>query len=263
MFLPKLTANALLPAINTMKIISMKKLLLVAALVASVVSASAQFSSPPTGVNAEMLKLFGDTKAFSAKATARLLDKDQKETLSMPLTMALRDGKLRSEMNMSEIQGNAIPAEAASMMKQAGMDQMITLVLPGKKATVISYPGLKSYAEMPFTESEKTETKVEFTDMGKETLDGHPCLKKKLTTTDSKGRPQEMFVWQATDLKNFPIQMELPQRSNRLIVKFQAPKLETPDASLFELPAGYTKYDSIQMLMQSALMKMFSNGGAK
>ena len=263
MFLPKLTANALLPAINTMKIISMKKLLLVAALVASVVSASAQFSSPPTGVNAEMLKLFGDTKAFSAKATARLLDKDQKETLSMPLTMALRDGKLRSEMNMSEIQGNAIPAEAASMMKQAGMDQMITLVLPGKKATVISYPGLKSYAEMPFTESEKTETKVEFTDMGKETLDGHPCLKKKLTTTDSKGRPQEMFVWQATDLKNFPIQMELPQRSNRLIVKFQAPKLETPDAALFDLPAGYTKYDSIQMLMQSALMKMFSNGGAK
>ena len=238
----------------------MKNLLFVVALVASIVSASAQFSSPPTGVNAEMLKLFGDTKAFSAKATARLLDKDQKETLSMPITMALRDGKLRSEMNMSEMQGNAIPAEAASMMKQAGMDQMITLVLPDKKATVISYPGLKSYAEMPFTENEKTETKVEFTDVGKETVDGHPCLKKKLTTTDSKGRPQEMFVWQATDLKNFPIQMELPQRSNKLIVKFQAPKLETPDAALFDLPAGYTKYDSIQMLMQSALMKMFSNG---
>ncbi len=238
----------------------MKKLLFAAALVASIVSGSAQFSSPPTGVNAEMLKLFGDTKAFSAQATARLLDKDQKETLSMPISMALRDGKLRSELNMSEMQGNAIPAEMAGMMKQAGMDHMITLVLPDKKATIISYPGLKSYAEMPFSENEKKEEKVEFTDVGKETLDGHPCLKKKLTTTDSKGRPQEMFVWQATDLKNFPIQMELPQRSNKLVVKFQPPKLETPDAALFALPAGYTKYDSMQAMMQAAMMKMFSNG---
>jgi outer membrane lipoprotein-sorting protein len=80
-----------------MKVTPMKKIISAVALVASLVSASAQFSTPPTGVNAEMLKLFGDTKAFSAKATARLLDKDQKETLTMPLTMALRDGKLRSE----------------------------------------------------------------------------------------------------------------------------------------------------------------------
>lgn len=237
----------------------MKKLLLAAMLVASLVSASAQFSSPPTGVNAEMLKLFGETKAFSAKAIARLLDKDQKETLTMPLTMALRDGKLRSELNMSDMQGQAIPAEAAAMMKQAGMDQMITIVRPDKKTTVISYPGLKSYAEMPFAENEKAEEKVEFTEVGKETIDGQPCVKKKLTTTDSKGRPQEMFVWQATGMKNFPVQMELPQRSNKLIVKFQAPKLEVPDAALFDMPTGYTKYDSIQMMMQSAMMKMFSN----
>src|SRR5688572_3601638 len=242
-----------------MNFMPMKKLLLAAMLVTSLVSASAQFSSPPTGVNAEMLKLFGDTKAFSAKATARLLDKDQKETLTMPLTMALRDGKLRSELNMSDMQGQAIPAEAAAMMKQAGMDQMITIVRPDKKTTVISYPGLKSYAEMPFAENEKAEEKVEFTEVGKETIDGQPCVKKKLTTTDSKGRPQEMFVWQATGMKNFPIQMELPQRSNKLIVKFQAPKLEAPDAALFDMPTGYTKYDSIQMMMQSAMMKMFSN----
>jgi hypothetical protein len=160
---------------------------------------------------------------------------------------------------MSDMQGQAIPAEAAAMMKQAGMDQMITIVRPDKKTTVISYPGLKSYAEMPFAENEKTEEKVEFTEVGKETIDGQPCVKKKLTTTDSKGRPQEMFVWQATGMKNFPVQMELPQRSNKLIVKFQAPKLEVPDAALFDMPAGYTKYDSIQMMMQAAMMKMFSN----
>ena len=50
----------------------MKKLFFTLALTASLVSASAQFGGAPnTGINATMLKMFGDTKAFSAKATAR------------------------------------------------------------------------------------------------------------------------------------------------------------------------------------------------
>jgi len=68
-------------------------------------------------------------------------------------------------------------------------------------------------------------------------------------------------VWQATDLKKFPLQMQMAQRANTLIVKFQPPKLEAPDAALFDVPAGYTKYASVQELMQAAMMKMF--GGAK
>jgi hypothetical protein len=242
----------------------MKRLFIALALTASLVSASAQFGSPPTGIYAAMLKLFGDTKAFTGKAEARILDKEQKEISSLPLMMALRDGKLRAEMNWSDVKGNLIPADAGALMKQSGMDKMVAVARSDKKVTVVSYPGLQSYAEMPFTESEAAEGKVEFTDVGKdETIDGHPCTKKKITTTDSKGRTQEAFVWQARDLKNFPLQMEVPQRSNKVIVKFQPPKLETPDAALFETTAGYTKYDSVQALMQAAMMKMFSGAGAK
>jgi hypothetical protein len=39
--------------------------------------------------------------------------------------------------------------------------------------------------------------------------------------------------------------------------------LETPDAALFETPSDYTKYDSVQALMQAAMMKMFSGAGGK
>lgn len=238
----------------------MKKLLLAAALALSLSSASAQFGGPPTGISAAMVKLFGDTKSFTAKAQARLLDKDKKEIASMPITVALRDGKMRSDLNMSEVTGSAIPPEASAMMKQAGMDNMVTIVRPDKKSTVIMYPTLKSYAEVAFSEIEAKDETVEFEEVGKETIDGQACIKKKITSTDAKGRPQEMFVWQATALKNFPIQMEVPQKSNKLIVKFQAPKLEAPAAALFDLPTGYSKYDNIQALMQAAMMKMFSEG---
>lgn len=241
----------------------MKQFFFALTLAVAMASASAQMGSPPSGINAAMLKMFGDIKAFTAKADARILDKEQKEISAIPMTIALRDGKLRSEMDLSEMKGGAIPPEASAMMKQAGMDKMVTILRPDKKATIISYPGLKSYAEVPFSESEAADAKVEITDLGKDTIDGHPCTKKKLTSTDAKGRPQEAFIWQATDLKNFPVQIQMDQRNNTLILKFQSPKLETPDASLFETPATYAKYNSIQEMMQAAMMKMFSGAGEK
>ncbi len=82
----------------------------------------------------------------------------------------------------------------------------------------------------------------------------------KLTTTDADGKTQEAFVWQATSWKNFPAQIQLTQKSNTLIVKFQEPKLTAPEAAQFDIPASYTKYPSVQALMQAAMMKMFSGG---
>jgi hypothetical protein len=215
-----------------------------------------QSGAPATGINATMLKMFGDTKTFTAQANARLLDGNQKEISAIPMTMSMRDNKLRTEMDMSQVKGGSIPPEAAGMLKQVGMDRMVTLVRPDKKATIMLYPGLQSYAEVPFTEEEASEAKVESTALGTETIDGHPCRKTKLTSSDAKGGKQEAIVWQATDLKNFPIQMQMAQRGNTLLVKFQSPKLEAPDASLFEVPTGYTKYPSLQALMQAAMMKM-------
>src|SRR5438105_7976780 len=77
--------------LDTTKEVHMKRFFLTLALAASIASASAQLGAPQTGISAAMIKLFGDTKAFTAKADARLIDKDQKEISSMPMTMALRD----------------------------------------------------------------------------------------------------------------------------------------------------------------------------
>ena len=241
----------------------MKRILTALVIASFGFTASAQMGAPNTGINAAMLKLFGDTKAFTAKAEARVLDKEQKEVATLPMTMSLLDDKLRAEMDLTQAKSAQMPAEAAAMMKQAGMDKMITIVRGDKKATLLCYPGAQAYAEMPFSESESAESKVEITEVGKEPIDGHPCVKMKLSSTDSKGRPQEAFVWQATDLKKFPIQMQMAQRANTVIVKFEAPKLEKPAASLFDAPEGHTKYPNAQALMQAVMMKMFSGAAPK
>ncbi len=224
-------------------------------------SVHAQGGPPNTGINASLLRMFGDTKFFSAKGDLRMSDDNGKAISSMPVSWALLDGKLRADMDLSQMQGGAMPPQATAMLKQTGMDKMQLLIMPESKTTLFIYPGLEAYAPVRDNDVATAEEKVETTDVGKEEVDGHPCVKKKMSTTDAKGKVQEAFIWSATDLKNFPIKMEMKQKKNTVLIHFETPSFQKPDAKLFEVPANYTKHDSIQGLMQSAMMKMF--GGAK
>ncbi|HMJ89451.1 MAG TPA: DUF4412 domain-containing protein [Candidatus Acidoferrum sp.] len=234
-------------------------LALTIALFAAVPARAQMGGAPNTGINASLVKMFGDTKAFTAKGDVRISDGNGKEVSSMPVSWALLDGKLRADMDMSQMKGGSVPPEATAMLKQTGMDKMQLLVNPASKTTLIIYPGLQAYAPVP--DEAESGSKVETTDVGKETIDGHPCLKKKMTTTDADGKVQEAFLWSATDLKNFPVKMEMKQKNNTVLIQFSTPSFDKPDAKLFEVPANYTKHASIQGLMQAAMMKMF--GGAK
>jgi hypothetical protein len=227
----------------------------------SLLAAASVFAQSPqaTGINGSLLNMFGDIKEFTAQGEVRITDTQGKEVSVLPVSMAMRDGKLRTEMDISKMRGGNMPAEAAEMMKSTGMDRMQMLNMPESKTSMVIYPGLKAYASIPDEEATGPGAKVVSTDIGKETIDGHPCVKRKLTVTDEKGKTQEAFVWAATDLKNFPIKMELKQKRNTIQIQYKSPVLEKPDAKLFEPPAGYTKHDSIQGLMQSAMMKMFGD----
>jgi hypothetical protein len=218
----------------------------------------AQVGAPNTGINASLLRMFGDTKYFSAKGELRVADDTGKEISSMPVGWALLDGKLRAELDLSQMKGPSMPPQAMAMLKQTGMDKMDLIISGQNNTTLMIYPGAQAYAPISEKDTGAGESKVEVTDLGKETVDGHPCVKKKVTTTDAKGKPQEAFLWAATDLKDFPIKMEMKQKKNTVQIHFEKPSLEKPDAKLFEAPAGYTKYDNIQALMQASMMKMFS-----
>ena len=57
--------------------------------------------------------------------------------------------------------------------------------------------------------------KVETTEIGKETLDGHPCVKNKYVVTDNEGVKHESTVWNATDLKNFPVKIQTTEAATK------------------------------------------------
>jgi hypothetical protein len=214
-------------------------------------------------MNTAMLKLFGKNTNFIARTEVRMLDKTQKETMSATLPMSMLGGKMRTEIDMAQMKGALLSPQVVAQMKQMGADKTISIVRPDKQATYLVYPSLKAYVQMPLSEADKQallkEPKLEKTALGKETIDGHPCAKNKIVIKDDKGLAQEAIVWTATDLKDFPIQIQTKESDATVLMKLRDVQFAKPDAKQFDLPADYAKYESMQQLQQVMMQKMMQS----
>jgi hypothetical protein len=105
--------------------------------------------------------------------------------------------------------------------------------------------------------------KIEKTALGKETIDGHECMKNKGRITDDKAQTLEFTTWEAKDLKGFPLQIETTEKDTTSRIRYKQVQFAKPDAAQFDAPAGYTKYKDTQELMQGMMKKMLGGGEGK
>ena len=217
------------------------------------------------GLNAALLKLLGDVPAFKSKAEVRVDEKGQNSPMTMTVDFLYLDGKARLDLDMNTIKSKQLPPETLAGFKAAGMEKVSTIVRPDRKSALIVYPSAQGYVEMPMSKDEAADMerkyKIEKTRLGRESIDGHPCEKNKVVVSADTGQKHEALVWYATDLKNFPLKVQMEQQQMTVVMHYRDVKLERPDARQFEAPAGLTKFASIEQLMQSAMMKMI--GGNK
>jgi hypothetical protein len=245
----------------------MKKYLLfaLAALCFGIIPAAAQFNfaggQTMGGSDAGMEKLYGSNQTFSA--TLLMQVSNGVSPITMSGKMSFDHGSSRTEMDMADMKGGGIPPEAMTQMKSMGLDHMVTVSQSGKKVVYVIYPNAQSYAEMAPPDSTvitTNDSQVDITELGKETMDGHPCIKNKAVITDQQGNKHQFTVWNATDLKNFPVKIEMNEQGNAITVSYQNISFSKPDVSSFSPPTGYTKYDSVPEMMQSVMMKKLGGG---
>jgi len=220
----------------------------------------AQSPGMSSGMEAVMTKLYGDNKAFTAAVDMSISDSTGKQSMSVPTVMMQLDGKMRTEMDMEKMTGSAFPPQALEQMKTMGMTKVVTIMRPDTKTMTMIYPGLASYVQMTMPKEQADalakEPKMEKAELGKETVDSHACVKNEITITDDTGKTQKLLVWNATDLKNFPVKMQITNPAGGdVVILYKNVKFEKPDAKLFEPPADYTKYASQMELMQNARPK--------
>jgi hypothetical protein len=240
---------------------------LLAVLILGNCGAFAQMPGNDSAVLYMMVKLFSSHPAFASKAEMHVFDKTKKETDTMPMNFALLDGRWRMDIDVGQIKSTELPPQLLSGLKQMGMDQMTVIMRPDKKIILSSYPRMKAYVETPMTSKEEIAAakvyKIEKTRLGRETIDGHPCEKNKVILTDT-GKNNDKFeatVWNATDLKDFAVQIQILDQGSTVVMKFKDVKIGNPGASQFEAPAGMTRYTDATKLLQDATAKM--TGGHK
>ena len=209
-------------------------------------------------------KLFGDNQTFTASLEMQVTGKSGK-TVTMPGKLSYDTGKQRFDLNLADMKGGGSPPGAADQMKAMGMAENITIARPDKNIVYLVFPGMQGYVEMPMPKSERaptnTDFKVETTELGKETVDGHPCVKNKYIVTDNEGGKHESIVWNATDLKKFPVKIQTTESGDEVIMLFQNVSLAKPAASAFDVPSGCTKYPNMQTMIQQQMMKAMGGAG--
>jgi hypothetical protein len=209
-----------------------------------------------------MSKLLGDVSAFSA--TLEMQTKDPSgANITIPGKLAFSDGKSHLEMDLLAAAGKG-GAEAAAQMKEMGMNSLTIISRPDKKATYLVNTNYQAYVETPIPESESaaatSKDKVETKELGKETIDGHACIKSQVVVIDDKGAKHESTVWNATDLKKFPVKIETNEDGQPLTMLFKDVKFAKPDEAQFTPPASFKRYDSFMAMMMQEMMKR--QGGA-
>jgi hypothetical protein len=219
--------------------------LLALALLLTGAAATAQIpaAGSATGVNAAFMKLFGGTTAFAAHAETQVFDATQKETVRMPIDWTAQDGKVRLDLNLELMSGKDMTPATLAQLKQAGMSRIVSIFRPDKQCTYVIYPGVQSYLNIPLARGESEALQKGFrltkTPLGKETLDGHPCVKNTVTVTGDKGTVLQATTWNATDLKDFPIQIEMKQKQDTVRIRFSQVRLTRAESKQFDLPTNY------------------------
>ncbi len=199
-------------------------------------------STKPPGVNSSLAKVFGKHTGFSAKVQMVMTDAAGKEVMSAPVDFAFSEGSVYWNMDLAEVKSASIPPQAAAQMKQMGMSQTISITKADGKTFLLVYPGLQAYTEMPIPSTEQASSKdeVKTEKVGEETVNTFKCIKNKVTVK-SGANTQEIFTWNATDLKDFPVRVEFSDAGNKVKMDYKDVKLEKPEAKLFAPPTGFTK----------------------
>jgi hypothetical protein len=80
--------------------------------------------------------------------------------------------------------------------------------------------------------------KVTVQQLGTATLEGHACRIEQVTVTAPGAPPQTMKVWSATDLRGFPLRVEMQHNGTTMQLNYSDVSLAAPAASLFIQPAN-------------------------
>lgn len=193
-------------------------------------------------------------KGFSSRFHLTTVEKKSGKTVGeMDGRMWGMHRKMRMEMETGGARSTKMSKQQQEMM--SGMGNMVILTDTEAKVGYMLMAGQKTYSELDLSDEHGKQSKqdwwgrddFELTDLGGETVDGHPCRKARgawpKTADEAAG---SVTLWLAKDLHDFPVRVQ-PEKDgdNQLTFTYKDVKLGPVDPSLFKVPADYKKMEGM------------------
>lgn len=194
----------------------------------------------PSRVHRELVTIFGASTAFSATARVTWTKPDAVRQQTFPYYY--RHGRLRLERDHAT--NPFLPPSSVDHHRRQGTDVTVTLATP--TAIYAIFPRLEAVLTDPARDLPPNEIVAK--DLGRETIEGHPCRKRELVLTDETGTTR-MIVWNADDLQGIPVRIEDVHDDSTTRLDLTDVKPDPP-ADLFELPAGYANFSNVEDLLR-------------
>ena len=200
-----------------------------------------------------LLDVLAGGPSFYGRAKVHLSNGADKDPTIISCDIAVLSGNLRLESDSFEPGANLPPAEAAQVKQM----HSVSILRPDRNRMYMVFPSVKSYIELAYSKSTGTDPapppKIDKTPLGTEVVGDQPCAKVQMDVTESNGEHYDITTWTATNSSTLPIQIKVGSPS--ALVELQDLHFEAPDSGIFEPPAGYTKYEGMQELIQRDIEK--------
>ena len=225
------------------------------ALVLALPVARAQFQAP--GISTGLLRVFAEFNGFASQGELRMLDGAGVETMNFAVHLGHEPQKLRLDFDLAQVKGGLLPEFALESLSRVGLNRVATVLDAEKKTILMLYPLARAYTEMEMPKEEVAAAQRKYTssrtESGRESIDGHPCVKTVVTFTDDAGQKSEATYWLTPDFPGLPAQVETRDKQGTLQLRFKWVRPVTTGAKRFAVPTGYQKYASSTALVKAVV----------
>jgi|GEM_PF-6465267 hypothetical protein len=206
---------------------------------------------------AALSEFFTDSRDYSARA--ELILPEQEPGDSIPIGLAVSGGRMRWQLNLNQVRSARFPPERIALLRQMSLDTAVLWLKPGEDLKV-ALPRLKAWAQTPTPtfpaieeQAANKQGKLRKTAIGREVIDGHPCVKHMLNAPDENNPGQVALIWEATDLENLPIKILV--KTDGRIHGFQLRNVKPGqiDERHFQPPAAFVRKPSMAALLQQGI----------
>lgn len=212
--------------------------------------ASTFIDMAPT-VAAVLIQTLEKSPPFAAIMEVRFTDGATPTTSTGSGRLAYRAGGIRWDVTLGDINSPQLSPNAKAAIRSINGEKFLFLCDPRKHVGNVILPGAHAYLEQKLPELKGRISKGA---PSAETLWGRPALKQKIILRATDGTTNTAVVWRLKGLKDLPAQLQFTNFGQTVRIQLKQPELKSPPNDEFKIPAGLTKYNSVEDLIQSVVL---------